>query len=173
MEGSTFKLRPFKHGDEARLVALLADKDIYYSTSRIPYPYEQRDADEWVRYAMEQHAKGGNEHIYAIAQDEPDGDSVIGCISVVKMDKEIELGYWLGKEFWGQGIASEAIGLIVNYAADVMEEVRTIYAHVFTTNLGSIRALEKNDFKQEELLERYVNKAGQEKDVLVYRKRLA
>ena len=172
MEGSTFKLRPFKHGDENRLVELLSDKDIYYNTSRIPYPYEKRDADEWVRYAMDQHAKGGNERIFAIALDEPVSDKVIGCISVVRMDRETELGFWLGKEYWGQGIASEAIGLIVNYAYESLD-AQTVYAHVFATNKPSARALDKNGFALEETLERYVNKAGQEKDVLVYRKRKA
>ena len=51
------------------------------------------------------------------------------------------VGYWLGREFWGRGLATRAL-------AELVEELdRPLYADVSTTNVGSIRVLEKCGFK--------------------------
>jgi RimJ/RimL family protein N-acetyltransferase len=50
------------------------------------------------------------------------------------------VGYWLGREFWGKGIATQAL-------AELVEELdRPLYAEVSTNNIGSIRVLEKCGF---------------------------
>jgi len=51
------------------------------------------------------------------------------------------VGYWLGKEFWGKGLATKAL-------AELLDEltVRPIYAYAATTNIGSIRVLENCGF---------------------------
>jgi RimJ/RimL family protein N-acetyltransferase len=51
------------------------------------------------------------------------------------------VGYWLGREFWGKGLATKAL-------AELVEElgVRPLYAYVAKTNIGSIRVLEKCGF---------------------------
>lgn len=51
------------------------------------------------------------------------------------------VGYWLGREFWGRGIGSEALRL---FAAEMAE--RPLYAIVLQSNVRSIRVLEKNGF---------------------------
>jgi RimJ/RimL family protein N-acetyltransferase len=51
------------------------------------------------------------------------------------------LGYWLGKDFWGRGVASEALRLYLAELAD-----RPVYADVAMHNVGSQRVLEKNGF---------------------------
>jgi len=53
-------------------------------------------------------------------------------------------GYWLGREFWGRGIATEAVRL---YLAELTE--RPVYADVAAHNIGSQRVLEKNGFVRE------------------------
>ena len=54
---------------------------------------------------------------------------------------EREVGYWLGREFWGQGIATQALAL---FLAQVT--TRPLYAYVAKHNLASIRVLEKCGF---------------------------
>jgi len=54
---------------------------------------------------------------------------------------ERQIGYWIGQEFWGKGIATEALRL---FLATVRE--RPLYAHVAKQNIGSIRVLEKCGF---------------------------
>jgi len=54
---------------------------------------------------------------------------------------ERQIGYWIGQEFWGKGIATEALGLFLE-----MVRERPLYAHVAKKNIGSIRVLEKCGF---------------------------
>jgi RimJ/RimL family protein N-acetyltransferase len=51
------------------------------------------------------------------------------------------VGYWLGKEFWGKGLATRAL-------AELVDELgtRPLHAYVANTNIGSIRVLEKCGF---------------------------
>jgi len=52
-----------------------------------------------------------------------------------------EVGYWLGREYWGQGIASAALAALLHH-----EPTRPLYAHVVKHNRGSLRVLEKCGF---------------------------
>jgi RimJ/RimL family protein N-acetyltransferase len=71
---------------------------------------------------------------------EVDG-AVAGNVVSFMMDGVREVGYWIGREFWGRGIATAAV-------AAFLEEVKTrpLYAHVAKTNPGSMRVLEKCGF---------------------------
>ena len=56
---------------------------------------------------------------------------------------EREVGYWLGREYWGKGIATIALSTFLTY-----EPARPLFAHVAKHNLGSIRVLEKCGFER-------------------------
>ena len=66
---------------------------------------------------------------------------VAGNIVCFEQLGEREVGYWLGKEFWGKGIATQAL-------AEFLEIIKTrpLYAHVVKHNIGSRRVLEKCGF---------------------------
>lgn len=68
-------------------------------------------------------------------------DQVAGSMGSWEMAGEREVGYWLGKEFWGKGIATEAL-------RQFLEVIRTrpLYAHAAKHNIGSKRVLEKCGF---------------------------
>ena len=53
-----------------------------------------------------------------------------------------EVGYWIGKEYWGKGIATRALALFLD-----LVKTRPLYAHVVRHNIGSRRVLEKCGFK--------------------------
>jgi RimJ/RimL family protein N-acetyltransferase len=53
------------------------------------------------------------------------------------------IGYWIGREFWGRGVATEAVCSFVGEVAE-----RPVYAEVATSNVGSVRVLEKNGFRR-------------------------
>jgi RimJ/RimL family protein N-acetyltransferase len=59
-----------------------------------------------------------------------------------EMEEGREVGYWLGREFWGRGIATEALGQFLGVV-----KTRPLFAHVAKHNIGSKRVLEKNGFK--------------------------
>lgn len=52
-----------------------------------------------------------------------------------------EIGYWFGREFWGKGIATEALRAFVSQVT-----TRPLHAYVAAHNVGSIRVLEKGGF---------------------------
>lgn len=68
-------------------------------------------------------------------------DQVAGSILSFEMEGEREVGYWLGKEFWGQGIASTALTQFLG-----QEKKRPLFAHIAKQNHASKRVLEKCGF---------------------------
>ena len=69
-----------------------------------------------------------------------DGE-VAGNIGCWEADGQRFVGYWIGRRFWGRGLATRALAELVG-----MVETRPLYAHVVTGNVASIRVLEKNGF---------------------------
>jgi len=69
-------------------------------------------------------------------------DQIAGSIFSWEMEGEREIGYWLGKEYWGKGIATQALAEFVNIL-----KTRPLFAHVARHNIGSRRVLEKCGFK--------------------------
>jgi RimJ/RimL family protein N-acetyltransferase len=58
------------------------------------------------------------------------------------------LGYWVGREWWGRGVATQALALLVDEVS-----IRPLYAHVAVHNVGSIRVLEKCGFRRDRVQE--------------------
>ena len=58
---------------------------------------------------------------------------------------KVSVGYRLMERFWGQGIASEALGLMINYLCNETD-IEIITASTMIENRGSARVLEKNGF---------------------------
>lgn len=78
------------------------------------------------------------------------GYKYVGTISLHNIDwiaRKGEVGYLLAKEFWGQGIVSEAVHLISDYAFNRLN-LHKIEAGVIEGNIGSVKVLEKNGFKE-------------------------
>ena len=58
------------------------------------------------------------------------------------------LGYWVGREWWGRGVATQALALLLNEVS-----IRPLYAHVAVHNVGSIRVLERCGFRRDRVQE--------------------
>ena len=69
------------------------------------------------------------------------GDTIAGNVVSWTHDGERDVGYWIGREHWGNGIATAALGELL---AELRE--RPLFAHVVEHNVGSIRVLEKCGF---------------------------
>jgi len=76
-----------------------------------------------------------------IARTIVDGDLVVGNIGSFLADGERNIGYWIGRQYWGRGYATAAV-------AELVAEVgsRPLHAHVAEHNVGSIRVLAKCGF---------------------------
>jgi RimJ/RimL family protein N-acetyltransferase len=81
--------------------------------------------------------------------------------------RSAEIGYWLGEEYWGLGIATEAVLAVVDYGFQTFD-IHRIFAGVFERNSASMRVLEKAGFKQEARLIKAITKEGQTMDEFIY-----
>ncbi len=72
--------------------------------------------------------------------------NVAGNIGSWEADGERLVGYWIGRSYWGRGIATAALA---KFVAD-HERNRPLFAHVAVQNVGSVRVLEKCGFRQVE-----------------------
>ena len=70
---------------------------------------------------------------------------VAGAVQSWPDDKGRLSGYWIGREFWGQGIASAAMAAFLEIDLE-----RPLHAHVAKANAGSIRVLEKSGYTLED-----------------------
>jgi RimJ/RimL family protein N-acetyltransferase len=70
-----------------------------------------------------------------------DGD-LAGSLALFPDGGKRAVGYWIGREFWGRGIATDALRLFLAGFAE-----RPLYAWVIATNAASIRVLEKCGFR--------------------------
>jgi RimJ/RimL family protein N-acetyltransferase len=86
---------------------------------------------------------------------------VAGYILSWEMEDEREVGYWIGKEFWGKGIATQALAEYINIV-----NIRPLFAHVARHNIGSQRVLEKCGFTIVGE-DKYTNPAGVEVEEFV------
>lgn len=130
---------------------------------RFPHPYTVNDARRWLETVVGEKPLGS----FAIAV----GDEAVGGIGfTVQNDvarRSAEIGYWLGEEFWGRGITTEALIAVTDYAFSNYDVCR-LYAHVFEWNIASARVLEKAGYVFEGRLRKSVTKDGQTIDQLMY-----
>jgi len=161
-----FTLRKWQKTD-AESVALVANNKKIADKLRnaFPFPYSQEDAEFFVNMCM--NADETTDLFLAIDV----GGKAVGSIGVfVKNDvycKSAELGYWLGEEYWNNGIVSKAIMQICKLAFEKFDIVR-IFAEPFAFNFGSRKVLEKAGFKLEGILEKSVYKNGEISDSCIY-----
>jgi len=162
LKSKKFILRPFKKGDENSLVENINDKLIYRYTCKIPYPYTKKDANNYINKIIKK--KGG----IAFAID-IDG-KVVGCVGLNNIKKhKAEIGYWIGKRYWKQGIVSSAVKLVTEYAFKKLKVLR-VYAQIFKQNKASSKVLEKNGYKLEGVLRKDHVKDGKFVDLKIYAK---
>jgi RimJ/RimL family protein N-acetyltransferase len=67
--------------------------------------------------------------------------TVVGNIASFPMEGNREIGYWIGRQHWGKGIATGALSILLTH-----DSTRPLYAHVAQHNIGSRRVLEKCGF---------------------------
>lgn len=154
--------------DKAALIAYLNEEEIYDNTLAIPYPYTERDAKWWLAHISEQTKKQGKSTSWAIRTRDGGLIGGVGFHDVDIPDPNVaELGYWLAKPFWGQGLMTDVVRKVCDFAF-AQRGLSRITAHVFIHNAASVRVLEKAGFSYEGVLEQYAVKEGKRLDVVVY-----
>ena len=147
LDTKRFLLRPFSLEDVPRVQLLVSDKRISEMVANIPHPYPEGAALEWIVTHRPEWEKGRQASFAIIDKVTNELRGAIGLsMKVTDGEKEeAEIGYWLGIDYWGQGVVSEACQRIVEFAWDDLSLDR-ILARRLSSNPASGRVLEKAGF---------------------------
>ena len=154
-------VRSWQPTDLDSLVANANNRNIWINVrDRFPFPYTRAAGEDWLHTACSQ----SPETNFAI---DVDGAAVGGIGFILQEDvgfRSAEIGYWLAKPFWGQGIMTSVVKEVCRHAFDNLELVK-ITAYVFSFNDASARVLTKCGFKQEGFCPKHFEKDGDYIDV--------
>ena len=135
------RLRTPVAADAAAIAALAGDFDVTRMTARMPHPYLRIDAEGFISRAA-QSASFDNQTLVIEHQTE----GPIGSIGLFQSETgQPEIGYWIGKPYWGQGLASEALRGLQDWVKNVQGR-RYLTAGHFADNLVSGQVLIKAGF---------------------------
>lgn len=157
-------IRPWRLDDAQSLAKHANNRKVWLGLRDLfPHPYTIRDAHEFLqRTISEQSAMK-----FCI---EIEGAAVGGIGVHPGHDVHrhtATLGYWLGEEFWGRGIMTEAVTAVIDFCFEKFP-LRRISAEVFANNPASARVLEKAGFTFEARLKNNVVKDGKVLDSMLY-----
>ncbi len=138
MRSQRLSYRPLNVRDAGRVAVLAGDWDVARMTSRIPHPYSLIDADLWIA------SIGDDEFVRGVEQD----GTLIGAIGYIAADaRQAEIGYWIGKPWWGHGYATEAARTLIDYCFSAGGFRRLTCGH-FIDNPASARVIAKLGFRR-------------------------
>lgn len=151
-------LREWRFEDtEALMLAANNPKIAANMRNSFPSPYTLKNAEWYVNDCMKNN--GRNQIVYAITLD----GKVCGNIGVFLQtdvyEKSAELSYWVSEDFWGRGIATQAVKAICQKAFSAFDIIR-IYAEPFSHNDASKSVLEKAGFTYEGTMRNAIYKNG-------------
>jgi RimJ/RimL family protein N-acetyltransferase len=165
LDAGVCRLRPFRSGDEAELVEAADDAEVArWLRDRFPHPYTLDHARAWVALVSSEDPPPRSLAI------EVDG-RVAGGVGVVLGEdiarRSAEIGYWLGRRYWGRGIGTAAVSRFARWAMPAFGLTR-IFAAAFADNAASRRVLEKSGFRLEGIQRRASIKGGRILDDAIY-----
>ena len=162
-----YTLRRYREDDAVVLQKLADDREVSrFLRDRFPHPYTFEDARDWIERAC------------AETESPPLTFAISGAsatmLGTIGLDRQgdvyrhsAELGYWLGRQHWGRGVATAAVEAICRYGFETVG-LRRIYACVFEPNTASTRVLEKAGFQLEGVHRKAVWKDGELFDELMF-----
>ena len=147
------------------IAALANDREVSRNLrDTFPYPYTEQDAVTFLNLCK----AGKCGYNYGIFNQD---DIFVGTCGIIPK-KDIyrltaEIGYWIGRPYWGFGYATQAVEQLLPIAFNDLKLVR-VYAEVFEYNKSSARVLEKAGFKLEAVLKNNMIKEGKIMDSYIY-----
>ncbi|WP_188911991.1 GNAT family N-acetyltransferase [Salinarimonas ramus] len=137
-------LRWPRHSDAASIARLAGEREVAEMTARIPHPYPPDLAAPYVLETRRAAMEGASLRLAMAPKAQP--TRLLGMIGIEPgAAGEAEIGYWLGRPFWGQGLATEAARAMID-AFFAFTDGEALAASVRVGNPASRRVLEKSGF---------------------------
>lgn len=161
---SSCLLRPLEPTDAESLARHANDHGVWENLrDRFPHPYTTADAIAYIEHVRSRRVQTS----FGIDVN----GQAIGSISLMLGDdmarRTAEVGYWIGREFWGRGIMVDALKATTRYAFQELRLVR-VFAVPFVTTTRSSRVLEKAGYVLEGVMRRSAVKEGRILDQFLY-----
>lgn len=149
-------LREYVESDLDRLVSLANNLGVSrYLVYTFPYPYTRDNADWWIGAGSKQNG--------AITRVIEYRGLFVGSVGITPQsgwrDHIAEIGYWIAEEYWGKGIATQALRQMTDYGFNT-RDFRKLCAPVLAPNIASMRVLEKCGYQREGIMKNEVQKNG-------------
>jgi len=153
--------------DAPRVQELVSDQAIAATTLNIPHPYPENGAVEWVERRLKMAEAGEGEYGYAIIHKAQ--AQFIGTITM-RVNQEharAEVGYWLGKTYWGEGYMTEALCRLIQFGFEDLL-LQRVYANHLHINPASGRVMQKAGMRYEGTFPKHILKWGEFVDLVNY-----
>jgi len=165
VKGEKVSLASIVRGDLPLIWRLFGDPEVRRFMGIGVTPLYPEDEEEWYERAR----RNRSQIVFGIV--ETGSDRLVGVADlhgIAWAARVAEIGYWVGREYWGRGYATEAVSLLVQYAFEMLG-LEKLWARVYEPNRASIAVLEKNGFQPAGRLKRHAYLPGHGLvDVLVY-----
>lgn len=160
-------LRKIAVEDAARINMLCNDHDVASQTLRINYPCSTKETLDFIGSCNKSEDKQNHSVVLTIILQAT--NEIIG---VIGLDVETEhergsLGYWLGKNYWGKGYATEAANALMEHGFKQLK-LNRIYGCCWSDNKASSKVLQKIGMQYEGCSKQHIKKEGILKDVEHY-----
>jgi RimJ/RimL family protein N-acetyltransferase len=159
-------LRAFRAADAPAVKRMAGDRAIADTTLNIPHPYEDGVAEAWIASHAGLRERSASV-TYAVTRTAD--DALLGAIGLTLREDQgrAELGYWIGRPYWGKGYATEAAGAMIAYGFERLR-LHRIHACHLSRNPASGRVMQKAGMRLEGTLRGHVKKWGVFEDIVVY-----
>jgi ribosomal-protein-alanine N-acetyltransferase len=135
------RLRPLAPADAPQVRLLAGDLAVSDTALGIPYPFSEGEAEQWIAEAERDRAAGVG-YVFAILKQE--GGAMVGSVDLhlQRRHHKAELGYWIGRPWWGLGYATEAGRAVLQFGFEQLG-LNRIYANHIGENPASGRVMTK------------------------------
>jgi RimJ/RimL family protein N-acetyltransferase len=159
-------LRPLAPSDAPQIRLLAGDAAVSATALGIPYPFADGEAEQWIAEAERDRAAGVG-YVFAILKRE--GGAMVGSVSLYlcPQHKKAELGYWIGRPWWGLGYATEAGQALLHFGFAQLG-LNRIYANHTGENPASGRVMEKLGMRYEGTLRQDASHQDRYVDLVYY-----
>jgi len=166
LETARLRLRPYTMEDIPAWLPLIGAREVAATTLRIPHPYEESMAREFIAMTIRENESGQCVRLCVTIRE---SGAICGGVGmqVEAAHNRAELGYWIGVPFWRNGYATEAASAVVRYGFETLK-LHRIYASYFPGNAASKNVLEKVGMKYEGCQRGHFRKWGEFLDAELY-----
>ena len=160
------RLRPFLESDAPRVRELAGAYEVALNTLSVPHPYPEGAAEAWIATHEALAATGHHPTAVTLLAT----GELVGVVGLHATDApdDLELGYWIGVPYWGNGYATEAARAMIDWAFTSRPELERIHAHHFARNPASGGVLRKCGMRYLDTVADAVEKWGEMQDVNRY-----